>query len=146
MGMAGKPAKEAVMATIQKVFDFLNEAGFFTLATADGSQAKCRPLGFKMLKDGRICFGVGTHKAVYRELKANAKCEITACVAPAWIRITGEAVFIDDPAYQTEAREVLPMLKDAYNEKTGLSLGIFTIKGRAAFMNIMGGEDDSVEL
>lgn len=134
------------MADGKEVLKFLDEAGVFFLATEEGDQAKCRPLGFKMMKDGHLCFGVGTHKNVYKQLLANPKCEITACVKDHWIRITGSAVPVKDPAYIAAAEEVLPMLKDIYNEKSGLTLGIFYVKGTAAFCNIMGQAEETTPL
>ena len=38
------------MSDIQKVDEFITEAGVFFLASVDGDQAKCRPLGFHMLR------------------------------------------------------------------------------------------------
>lgn len=134
------------MADVNDVLQFLDEAGVFFLATEEGDQAKCRPLGFKMVKDGHLCFGVGTHKNVYKQLLTNPKCEITACVKDHWIRITGRAVPVKDPAYMAKAEEILPMLKDIYNEKSGLTMGIFYVKGTAAFCNIMGQAEKTAEL
>ena len=42
---------------MSKVSDFLNEAGVFFMATADGNQPKLRPLGAHMEADGKIIFG-----------------------------------------------------------------------------------------
>ena len=67
---------------VSKVNDFLSEAGVFFLATADGDQPKVRPLGAHMEMDGKVLFGVGDFKEVYRQLVANPKVEI-ACAKPA---------------------------------------------------------------
>ncbi|MBQ2429112.1 MAG: pyridoxamine 5'-phosphate oxidase family protein, partial [Ruminococcus sp.] len=61
---------------MSKVSDFLNEAGVFFMATADGNQPKLRPLGAHMEADGKIIFGVGDFKNVYRQMKANPLVEI----------------------------------------------------------------------
>ena len=63
---------------MSKINDFLNEAGVFFLATADGDQPKLRPLGLHFEADGKEMFGIGDFKNVYRQLKANPKCEIVA--------------------------------------------------------------------
>ena len=49
---------------MSKVFDFINEAGIFYLATTDGDQPKIRPLGAVIEADGKVIFGVGTFKDV----------------------------------------------------------------------------------
>ena len=51
---------------MSKVNDFLSEAGVFFLATVDGDQPKCRPLGAHMEMDGKVIFGVGDFKNVYK--------------------------------------------------------------------------------
>ena len=66
------------MSDIQKVDEFITEAGVFFLASVDGDQAKCRPLGFHMLIDDKIYFGVGTFKEVWKQMQENPKIEIVA--------------------------------------------------------------------
>ena len=105
---------------MSKVNDFLTAAGVFFLATADGDQPKVRPLGFHMEMEGKVMFGVGQFKDVYKQLVANPKVEIVAAKPDGhWLRYTGKAVFDTDPKYEAAALEVMPQLKDIYNEKTG---------------------------
>ena len=66
------------MQGIDKINEFLDEAGVFFLASVDGNQAKCRPLGFHMEKYGRLYFAVGEHKDVYDQITKNPSIEITA--------------------------------------------------------------------
>ena len=56
---------------MSKINDFLTEAGTFYLATIDGSQPKLRPLGLHFELDGKVCFGVGKFKNVYKQMQAN---------------------------------------------------------------------------
>ena len=72
-----KPGRERVQ--MSKINDFLSEAGVFFLATVDGDQPKLRPLGAHFDMDGKVLFGVGDFKDVYRQLVANPKTEIVAC-------------------------------------------------------------------
>ena len=53
---------------MSKVNDFLTEAGVFFLATADGDQPKVRPLGAHFEFDGKVMFGIGDFKDVYKQL------------------------------------------------------------------------------
>ena len=83
---------------MSKINDFLSEAGVFFLATVDGDQPKLRPLGAHFDMDGKVLFGVGDFKDVYRQLVANPKTEIVACKENGhWLRYTGKAVFETDP-------------------------------------------------
>lgn len=64
--------------SIQKVDEILSKAQVFYLATADGDKPKVRPLGFHLLFENKIYFGVGTFKAVYKQLEENPNVEIAA--------------------------------------------------------------------
>ena len=91
---------------MSKINDFLSEAGVFFLATVDGDQPKLRPLGAHFDMDGKVLFGVGDFKDVYRQLVANPKTEIVACKENGhWLRYTGKAVFETDPKYAEAALE-----------------------------------------
>lgn len=134
------------MADMKKVFDFLDEAGVFFLATVDGDQPKCRPLGFHMMDGNTLYFGVGTHKNVYRQLRENNKCEICACIKDRFLRLYGRAEFDERPDLAQKALEAMPQLKEIYNETTGHKMGIFHLeKGAAEFYNAMGQVEDRFE-
>ncbi|MBQ4424288.1 MAG: pyridoxamine 5'-phosphate oxidase family protein [Lachnospiraceae bacterium] len=118
---------------MSKVNDFLSEAGVFFLATADGDQPKLRPLGMHMEMDGKLLFGVGDFKAVFRQLQANPKCEIAAVKPDGhWLRYTGTAVFEADPHYAEAALAAMPDLRAIYNEETGNKMMIFHLEDAAA--------------
>lgn len=114
---------------MSKVNDFLNETGVFFLATVDGDQPKVRPLGFHMEVDGKEMFGVGDFKEVYKQLKANPKCEIVAAKEDGhWMRYTGKAVFEADEKYAEMALDAMPDLRGIYNEETGNKMMIFHLE------------------
>ena len=118
---------------MSKVNDFLTEAGTFFLATVDGDQPKLRPLGAHFLFDGKVMFGVGDFKGVYKQLVANPKTEIVACKADGhWMRYTGKAVFETDPKYAEAALEAMPNLKGIYNEQTGHKMMMFHLEDATA--------------
>ena len=124
---------------MSKIGEFLKEAGVFFLATNDGDQPKLRPLGAFLDKDGKVIFGVGDFKDVYKQLLANPKCEIAACKKDGhWLRYTGKAVFETDGSYAEE------MIKSAhlemiYNKTTGNKLMAFHLEdAKAVDIAIMG--------
>ena len=118
---------------MSKVNEFLTQAGVFFLATADGDQPKLRPLGLHLEMDGKVLFGVGDFKAVYRQLIANPKVEIAACKPDGhWLRYTGRAVFETDPKYAAAALEAMPNLKNIYNEQTGYRMMVFHLEDATA--------------
>ncbi|MBE6017751.1 MAG: pyridoxamine 5'-phosphate oxidase [Lachnospiraceae bacterium] len=118
---------------MSKINDFLNETGTFFLATCDGDQPKVRPLGLHMEMDGKVLFGIGDFKDVYKQLIANPKVEIAACRKDGhWLRYTGKAVFETDPKYAEAALEASPGLKNIYNETTGNKMMIFHLEDATA--------------
>ncbi len=130
---------------MSRLNDFLTEAGAFFLATADGDQPKLRPLGLHIEADGKVLFGIGDFKAVYRQLKANPKTEIAAMGKDGhWLRYTGTAVFETDPKYAELALEANPMLKNIYNETTGNKLAMFHLENATARDIPMMGEGEDI--
>ena len=124
---------------IDGVFKFFGEAGVFWLATEDGAQPKVRPISFQMLLDGKIYFGVGRHKDVFHQMEKNPLVEICAYKDMDIVRYYGKAVVEpENPELFAKAAEVLPLLNQIYNEKTGLKLALFYIEdGKAEYSNLV---------
>ena len=102
------------------------------MATADGNQPKLRPLGAHMEADGKIIFGVGDFKNVYRQMKANPLVEIVACKPDGhWLRYTGKAVFETDGNYADQMIKAAGLEK-IYNEQTGNKLMTFHLENASA--------------
>ena len=130
---------------MSKINDFLTEAGLFFLATADGDQPKLRPLGLHLEMDGKVLFGIGDFKDVYRQLVANPKTEIVACKPDGhWLRYTGKAVFETDPRYAGAALEAMPNLKRTYNDETGYRMMMFHLEEATAVQIPMMGEGENM--
>ncbi|MCR5737564.1 MAG: pyridoxamine 5'-phosphate oxidase family protein [Eubacterium sp.] len=130
---------------MSKVNDFLTEAGVFFLATVDGDQPKLRPLGAHLELDGKVIFGVGDFKDVYRQLQKNPKTEIVACKQDGhWMRYTGKAVFETDEKYAEAMLNAMPHLRDIYNEQTGNKMMTFHIEDATAVEIVVMGEGTSL--
>lgn len=130
---------------MSKINDFLTEAGVFFLATVDGDQPKLRPLGAHFEMDGKVLFGVGDFKDVYRQLIANPKTEIVAAKPDGhWLRYTGRAVFETDEKYANALLEASPRLKDIYNEQSGRKMMMFHLEDATAVDIPMMGPGESL--
>lgn len=130
---------------MSKLNDFLTEAGMFFIATNDGAQPKLRPFGSHIEMDGKVIFAVGDFKAVYRQMLANPLCEIVACKPDGvWLRYTGKIVFDDDPRYTEAMYETSPLLKEIYNEKTGLNMKLFHLEDATALIIPPVGEPEKI--
>ena len=130
---------------MSKINDFLTEAGVFFLATVDGDQPKLRPLGAHFEMDGKVLFGVGDFKDVYKQLIANPKTEIVAAKPDGhWLRYTGRAVFKTDEKYAAAALEAMPHLKSIYNEQTGHKMMMFHLEDATAVVIPVMGPGESL--
>jgi uncharacterized pyridoxamine 5'-phosphate oxidase family protein len=118
---------------MSKINDYLTEAGVFFLATENGSQPKIRPLGAHLEMDGKVLFGVGDFKEVYKQMQANPQVEIVACKQDGhWLRYTGTAVFETDYKYAEAMLDLSPNLREIYNDKTGNKMAVFHLENATA--------------
>jgi uncharacterized pyridoxamine 5'-phosphate oxidase family protein len=126
------------MNKFEKISNFLTEAGVYFLATVDGDKPKCRPIGFHVLRNDRLYFGVGDFKDVYKQLCRNPEAEIVAVIGDTWLRIYGQVAFEKEDTIAQEVLEKITALKEIYNEKTGYKLAIFHLeKATAEFRSLM---------
>ena len=116
----------------QRIDEFMNEAQVFFLATVDGDKPKNRPLGFHLLKDGKLYFGIGNHKDVYKQMEKNPYVEIVALVETDFLRYYGKAVFEEDYALADAIVAENEFLQSFYNDETGFNLAIFHLEEATA--------------
>ena len=116
----------------QKIDEFISEAEVFYLATVDGDKPKNRPLGFHLLKDDKIYFGIGNHKDVYKQLVANPNAEISAVVGTDFLRYYGKAVFEETYDFADSIVAGNEFLQGIYNDETGFKLAIFHLEDATA--------------
>ena len=95
--------------------------------------------------DGKVLFGIGDFKDVYKQLKVNPKTEIVACKPDGhWLRYTGKAVFETDPKYANAALEAMPNLKNVYNDETGHKMMMFHLEDATAVQIPMMGKGENM--
>ncbi len=103
------------MEAIQKVYQFLDEAQTYYLATAEGDQPRVRPFGTALLYDGRLYIQTGKVKDVSKQLAANPKAEICAFKDGRWLRVAGELINDDSRDVKAAMLEKMPSLKAMYS-------------------------------
>jgi len=128
---------------MKETLKFLEDHRPFYLATIDGPQARVRPLGFVMEYEGRIYFGVGNQKDVYRQMKANPQVEISATNSgrpdSPWLRLTGRIIFDDRPELWAATLKNTPRLADLYPETGSARFTAFYLQeAEAIFYDIKG--------
>ena len=103
------------MENIERVCQFLSEAGTYYLATVEGDQPRVRPFGTALLCGGRLYIQTGKVKPVSRQLAANPKAEICAFKDGKWLRVCGELINDDDHDVKVAMLEKMPSLKAMYS-------------------------------
>lgn len=125
------------MGNIEKIEDFLKDVPIFYLATVSQNKPKNRPIGFHLLQNGKLYFGVGTFKDVYKQLQENPYAEICACRGGKFLRYYGKVIFEDNDRIAKSVLEKSPSLQKIYNETTGHKLGIFHLEDATAEFHVM---------
>ena len=121
------------MNNIERVYEFLNEAGTYYLATVEGDQPRVRPFGTILLYGGRLYIQTGKVKDVSKQLAANPKAEICAFKDGKWLRVAGELINDDDRAVKVAMLEKMPSLKPMYDPDDGNMQMLFFQNAKATF-------------
>lgn len=104
---------------MQKVYDFLNEAKTYYLATVDGDQPRVRPFGTVLVYEGKLYIQTGKVKDVSKQIQANGKAEVCAMKGDEWIRVSGTLVEDDRTEVRQAMLDAYPNLKAMYSADDG---------------------------
>lgn len=107
------------MTGLEKTVKFLDEAGTYYLATAEGDQPRVRPFGTALAYGGKLYIQTGKVKNVSKQLMQNPKAEICAFKDGIWVRISGELREDEAREVKTAMLEKMPSLRAMYNEDDG---------------------------
>ncbi len=99
---------------MQKVYEFLKDAGTYYLATVDGDQPRVRPFGTVHIFEDKLYIQTGKIKPVSHQLHANPKAELCAFNDGRWIRVAGELVSDDRYEAKVSMLDAYPGLKKMY--------------------------------
>ena len=103
------------MNGIEKVYQFLDDAHTYYLATVEEDQPRVRAFGTALLYDGKLYIQTGKVKPVSRQIAENSKVEICAFKNGKWVRIAGELVNDDNRDVKVAMLEKMPSLKSMYS-------------------------------
>ena len=121
------------MNAVERVCRFLDEAGVYYLATAEGDQPRVRPFGTALVWEGRLYIQTGKVKDVSKQLGANPKAEICAFHNGAWLRVAGELIEDDRREPKAAMLEKYPNLKAMYSPDDGNTQVLFFRSASATF-------------
>ncbi len=118
---------------MKDVFEFLEKAGTYYLATAEGDQPRVRPFGTVDLFEDRLYIQTGKKKEVAKQIEKNPKVEICAFMNGDWLRVSGTLVEDDRREARKHMLDKYPSLRAMYNEDDGNTLVLYLRDATAVF-------------
>ena len=104
---------------MEKVCQFLKDAGIYYLATVEGDQPRVRPFGTAHIFEGKLYIQSGKVKPCAHQIAANPKVEISAMHKGVWIRLEGTLVEDDRVEARQSMLDANPSLKRMYAADDG---------------------------
>ncbi len=104
---------------MQRVEQFLKDAGTYYLATVEGDQPRVRPFGTVNIFEGKLYIQTGKIKAVSKQIHANPKVELCAFKDGEWLRVAGELVEDDRREARQSMLDAYPSLQKMYSADDG---------------------------
>ena len=118
---------------MERICNFLKEAGVYYLATMDGDQPRVRPFGTALLYEGKLYIQTGKIKPVSKQLTENPKAEICAFKDGVWLRVAGELVEDDRVEAKKAMLDEYSNLRAMYNENDGNTQVLYFKNGVVTF-------------
>ena len=118
---------------MERVCQFLKDAGVYYLATVEGDQPRVRPFGTAHIFDGKLYIQTGKVKPCSKQILANPKVEICAFHQGSWVRITGTLREDDRIEAKKSMLDAYPNLRGMYDENDGNTQVLFFEKAVATF-------------
>ncbi len=124
------------MEGIKKVYDFLEKAGTFYLATVEGDQPRVRPYGAMLFFEDKIYIMSFGKTNATRQIAQNPKAEICAFKGQT-LRI--ECTLVEDNRQEVGRAlvEKMPVLKDALGENGENGVMYYLKDAKADFFKMM---------
>ena len=116
---------------MERVTQFLKDAGTYFLATVDGDQPRVRPFGTAHIFEGKLYIQTGKVKDVSKQIHANPKVEVCAFKDGQWLRVAGELVEDDRIEAKQSMLDAYPSLQGMYKADDG-NTEVFYFKNATA--------------
>ncbi|MCD8335833.1 MAG: pyridoxamine 5'-phosphate oxidase family protein [Lachnospiraceae bacterium] len=129
---------------MQKVYEFLKDAGTYYLATVDGDQARVRPFGTIHVYDGKLYIQTGKTKDVAKQIATNPKVEICAMSKGDWIRVCGTLVLDERVEAQESMLDAYPNLRKMYTTGSEGNTAVYYFKDAVATISSFSHEPEII--
>ncbi len=124
------------METVKKVYDFLEDAKTFYLATMEGDQPRVRPYGAILFFEGKIYIMAFGKTNATRQIAANNKAEICAFKGRT-LRVECKLVEDNRPEVGKALVDKMPVLKPALGENGENGVMFYLKDATANFFKMM---------
>ncbi len=128
---------------MQRVHDFLKEAGTYYLATVEGDQPRVRPFGTIHLFEGKLYIQTGRVKPCARQLAAHPKGELCAFHKGTWLRVACELIEDNRVEARKSMLDAYPNLRAMYDENDG-NTQVLYLRSAVATFSSFGGAPETV--
>ena len=118
---------------MEKLCNFLKEAGVYYLATVEDGQPRVRPFGTAHIFEGKLYIQTGKVKPVSKQIAENPKVEICAFKDGTWLRLAGELVEDDRIEAKKSMLDAYANLRAMYDENDGNTQVLYFKNGVATF-------------
>lgn len=129
---------------MEKVCEFLQKAHVFYVATTEGNQPRVRPFGIAHIIDGKLCVMTGRCKPVSKQIAANPKVEVCACIQTKWLRIEGKLIEDDRMETRQTMLEAYPFMKKTYAADDG-NMQVLYFQDATATFDSFSGEHEVIK-
>ena len=129
---------------MERVCQFLKDAGVYYLATAEGDQPRVRPFGTAHIFENKLYIQTGKVKPCSKQIGENPKVEICAFHRGTWVRIAGELAEDDRVEAKKSMLDSYPSLRGMYDENDG-NTQVLYFKNAVATFATFGGAPETVE-
>ena len=104
---------------MERVCQFLKDAGVYYLATVEGDQPRVRPFGTAHIFENKLYIQTGKVKPCSKQIMENPKVEICAFHGGNWVRIAGKLAEDDRVEAKKSMLDAYPNLRGMYDENDG---------------------------
>jgi uncharacterized pyridoxamine 5'-phosphate oxidase family protein len=129
---------------MERVAQFLKDAGTYYLATVEGDQPRVRPFGTAHIFEGKLYIQTGKVKEVSKQIHKNPKVEICAFKDGKWLRVAGELVEDDRNEARQSMLDAYPSLQNMYKADDG-NTEVFYLKDATATFSSFTSEPEIVK-
>ena len=118
---------------MERVCNFLKDAGVYYLATVEGDQPRVRPFGTAHIFEGKLYIQTGKIKPVSKQLAENPKAELCAFKDGTWLRVACELVEDDRVEAKKSMLDAYSNLRSMYDENDGNTQVLYIKNAVATF-------------